>query len=103
MATFRRAIFNIVAAAALLFGFGTFTAALACPSSYVEAQDKSACCPQSEDEDCGILYCTGICQTLPPAIPDSGSVDALPEAYAGNPQTLPAINSGPEPPPPRSA
>lgn len=103
MATFRRAIFNIVAAAALLFGVGTFTAALACPASYVEAQDKSACCPQSEDEDCSILYCTGICQTLPPAVPDSGSVTTLLGAHAGDLQTLSAINSGPEPPPPRSA
>lgn len=103
MATFREAVFSIIAAAALLFGLGSFTAALACPSSYVEAQDKSACCPQSEDEDCGILYCTGICQTLPPAVPASGSGNALPEVYTGDPQTLSAIKSGPEPPPPRSA
>lgn len=101
MALFRRTLLGLVAAAALLFGFGSFTAALACPATVV-SEDHSDCCAQPEQEDCVLLNCTAICQVIAPVAPGAQSASALtPAPYWGKAGVLEAVDTGPEPPPPR--
>lgn len=101
---FRRTLLALVAAAAMLFGFGAFTAALACPVAYAGTQDHSDCCGQAEREDCVLLNCTAICHAVAPDAPDAQSEVALTLAsFWGSIGMLETVNTGPEPPPPRFA
>jgi len=88
---------TLLAFVAILYGFGSFTAALACPTSF-EVSGGS-----TEETPC-VQPCSQICQAIPPSsleptlkihltdIPNQLRVD-LAEG----------MNSGPEPPPPRMA
>jgi hypothetical protein len=104
MAALRRALFALLATSLLLFGFGSFTAALACPTTYVAVTDHSDCCGTGEQEDCVLLTCTAICHAVAPsaaATPNNASLEAAP--VWGETPALESPVTGPEPPPPRSA
>lgn len=104
MAALRRTLFVLIATASLLFAFGSFTAALACPVAYGPAQEESDCCGGHEQEDCALLNCTAICQALPAAAAgDEMGFAQLDADYWTKARALEPINLGPEPPPPRLA
>lgn len=104
MATLRRALFRLLAATALMFGFGMYTAALACPATIATAEDHSDCCGQGEQQDCVLLSCTAICHAIPAVVPNGEPDLAFTNSsFWGNVRALEAANMGPEPPPPRFA
>lgn len=103
MAAFRRALFGLFAAATLLFGFGSFTAALACPVT-AAAQDHSDCCGQAEQGACVLLNCTAICQAIAPVAPNAQPTLGLAAlSFEAKVSVLEDANMGPDPPPPRLA
>ncbi len=71
MSALRQSIFGLIAAAALVFGVGSFTAAMACPSTLPQAaaaieQTNDNCCEQAPADDCVLRTCSLICHALPP-------------------------------------
>ncbi len=105
MASFRRAFYSLVAAAALMFGIGSFTAAMACPSTYpvvnAATESSSDCCNHDEVTDCVLANCSLICQALPATCEGLQAVDVHLTSYWGKVPVLEMAYSGPEPPPPR--
>ena len=97
MAVFRRAPLGFLAAALLLFGFGSFTTAMACPA-FASAQDQSDCC---DTADC-VLLCNLMCHAVAPAAAASPPQRLLASpSFWAEVRALEAKGSGPEPPPPR--
>ena len=103
MGALRRAIFGVLAVVALLFGLGSFTAAVACPAS-LQAVQHDDCCAKPSSADCAVLHCTKICQAMVPAFPQLADDSvAEPTVYWSMPRELDSDVHGPEPPPPRLA
>jgi hypothetical protein len=105
MASFRSAYFSLVAAAALLFGIGSFTAAMACPSTYpvAKAAEQSSSDQHDAAFDCVLANCSLVCQTLPSACKGLRVPDVHLHSYWVKVPVLEMANTGPEPPPPRTA
>lgn len=105
MVSLRRALFTLLSTFALLFAFGTATAALACPfAQHAKVNDEKSndCCGGPQAPDCVLVNCTLICQALPPT---NAGIDGKPSlsmtSYASLRPMLHSDVSGPEPPPPR--
>ncbi len=105
MASFRRAFFSLLAAATLLFGIGSFTAAMACPSSYPVAKAAKETSSDKHDAafDCVLANCSLVCQILPTECEGLQVPDVHLHSYWVKVPVLEMANTGPEPPPPRTA
>lgn len=105
MSRFRRSFFALLATFALLFGFGSFTAAAACPSTLpslaLSSSTNDVCCNQNAPDDCVLISCNLICHALPTT--SSASLRAKPHeaSYWSKVTVLLTARLGPEPPPPR--
>ncbi|MEO6198441.1 MAG: hypothetical protein ABIO68_00680 [Sphingomicrobium sp.] len=91
---------------AILFAFGSSSAALACVSPQMDAQVmplKGACPDMGKAHDCA-LACAPMCTAMAPAAIDVEGAPVLSSAPL-NSQILPLAvrRFGPEPPPPRQA
>ncbi|HEX5184990.1 MAG TPA: hypothetical protein VFW19_17765 [Allosphingosinicella sp.] len=108
MAPFRRALFGLLAAVALLCGLGWTAAALAySPLSAIAAAPSDQTddgCGQSAPHNCPIPYCGPVCLGVVPAVPAVEPLSNMRAApYWIELQALHESVFGPEPPPPRGA
>lgn len=106
MSALRRSIFLLIAAAALMFGVGSFTAAMACPSTLPRPaagieQTNDSCCEQAPADDCVLRTCSLICHALPPGSSAPIHVTHVEAPYWVGETVLMMSPAGPEPPPPR--
>ncbi len=105
MSSFRRTFFALLACFTLLFGFGSFTAAAACPSTLPSLTRSSNtnddCCDQKAAEDCILISCSLICHAVPSTSSASLQLKPNEASYWSNVTVLLPVRSGPEPPPPR--
>lgn len=106
MASFRRTLFGLLAAVALLCGFGWTAAAPAysttAPAASAPHDQSDDDCGKSAPPDCPIPYCGPVCLGVTPAVPVAQPVVGVPLIpYRIELQALHDNVFGPEPPPPR--
>lgn len=105
MDRFRRALFAVIASVTLIYGFGFFTAAMACPSTLPQASAANGtsddCCDR-ETPECVLASCGSfICQAIPSVRTESSPPLAAQPSYWSELAMLDPLHLEPEPPPPR--